>query len=222
MAFVGCSMCTDSVGGEHTAMHTSAPFKHSFAVLHGMILVAGIAVCFSMEYGNRKYSMIIKQTIEEWRTYHSILLLVKKTQGLFLDTTPYVAVGTVTVMLMSFCPPRPVLRRLTRQSGFVAVFAASLAILTSISLDLLEPWAFRHIESINGRIGIQPTFNLVLTITRNQGLPGVAVAAAWSVLWLGGRWRSAPGHLDAIGRALGYYWLAFIFLGKFFSVGHYY
>ena len=88
-------------------MRTAVPFKYSFAVLHGMILVAGIAVCFSMEYGNLKYSMVMNQAIAEWRTYHSILLLVKKAQGLFLDTTPYVAVGTVTVMLMSFCPPRP-------------------------------------------------------------------------------------------------------------------
>jgi hypothetical protein len=203
-------------------MRTSARFNFKFALLHGMILVAGIAVCFSMRYAHLRYSLIIAQAIEEWRTQHSILLLVKKAQGLFLDTPPYVAIGTLTVWLMGFCPPRPALRRLTRQPGFVACFAASSVILASISLDLLELWAYSHIEVITARIGPQPSFNLVSTLTVNEQYPGYAVGVAWCLLWLGGRWRSDPSQLDALGRALGYYWLAFIILGKFFAVGHYY
>jgi hypothetical protein len=203
-------------------MRSSARFTFKFALLHGMIVVAGIAVCFSMRYGNLRYSLVISQAIEEWRTEHSILLLVKKAQGLFLDTPPYVAIGTLTVFLMGFCPPRPALRRLTRQPGFVACFAASSVILMSIALDLVELWAYRHVDVISARVGPQPFFNLVLTLTQNEQYPGYAVGVAWGLLWLGGRWRSDPSQLEGLGRALGYYWLAFIFLGKFFSVGHYY
>ncbi len=215
-------MSTDPDGREPFKMRTSARFNVKFALVHGMILVAGIAVCFSMRSGNMHYSMVISQAIEEWRIHHSILMLIKKAQGLFLDTPPYVAIGTVTVFLMGFCPPRPALRRLTRQPGFVACLAASLVILVSIALDLLELWAFSHVDSINARIGLQPSFNLVATLTMNEQYPGYAVGVAWSLLWLGGRWRSDPRQLDAFGRALGYYWLAFIILGRFFSVGHYY
>jgi hypothetical protein len=203
-------------------MRTSARFNLKFAVLHGMILVAGIAVCFSMRDGNLRYSWIISQAINEWRTEHSILMLVKKAQGLFLDTTPYIAIATLTVFLMGFCPSRPALRRLTRQPGFVACFAASSVILMSIALDLVELWAYSHIDVINVRVGPQPSFHLEITLTQNEQYPGYAVGVAWGLLWLGGRWRSDPSRLDALGRALGYYWLAFILLGKFFSAGHYY
>jgi hypothetical protein len=203
-------------------MRTSGRFKVKFALLHGMILVAGIAVCFSMRSHNLVYSIIISQAIEEWRTQHSLLLLAKKAQGLFLDAPPFVAICTLTVLLMCFCPPRPTLRRLSRRPGFVACFTASFVILISISLDLLELWAYDHVDVITTRVGFKPSFDLIGTLTMNEQYPGCAVGAAWGLLWLGGRWRSDPSRLDALGRALGYYWLAFIFLGKFFSVGHYY
>jgi hypothetical protein len=166
--------------------------------------------------------MVINQAIEEWRTLHSILLLAKKMQGLFLDTPPYVAILTLTVCLIRFCPPRPAFRRLTRQPGFVACFAAACVILVSISLDLFKLWAYDNLAGINARLGPQPAFYLERTLTENEQYPGYAVGAAWGLLWLGRRWRSDPSRFDALGRTLGYYWLAFIFLGKFFSMGHSY
>ena len=37
-----------------------------------------------------------------------------------------------------------------------------------------------------------------------------AVAAAWSLLFLSGRWRSDSGWLDRMGRLMGWFWLAII------------
>ena len=203
-------------------MRTSTRFNVKFALLHAMILVAGLAFLFSMRPRNQAYSMVINQAIEEWKSQHSILLLAKKGQGLFLDTPPYVSIITLTVCLIGFCPPRPSLRRLTRQPGFLACFSASFVILLSIALDLLEVMAWGHLDAFTIRSGLRPEFNLLHTLVETEQYPGYGVALAWTVLWLGGRRRAEPRRLDAVGRALGYYWLAFIVLGKFFAKGHFY
>ncbi len=209
-------------------MTAPSRFSVKFALLHGMILVAGLAVCLSMRPRNQAYSMVINQAIEEWKSQHSILLLAKKGQGLFLDTPPYVAIVTLTVLMLRSCPPRPTFRRLARQPGFVACFAASFVIMMGIALDLLEVAAWGHLDAFTVRTGGQrPFFDLIRTITEAEQYPGHGVAVAWALLWLGGRRRpdstsSSSSRLEGVGRALGYYWLAFIVLGKFFARGHFY
>jgi len=143
--------------------------------------------------------------------------LSTRVQRMILDTPPYVAIGTLTLLLIYFCPPRPGLRRLTRRPGFVACFAASLVILVSFSMDVLELLTHGNIASLYAHIGPHPVVQLEHSIEKAQQYPGYAVGAAWGLLWFGGRWRSEPSRLDALGRALGYYWLGFIVLGRFLS-----
>jgi hypothetical protein len=196
-------------------MRTAPRFK--FTLLHGIILVAGLALCFNMRWMRYKYWWNMSGAIQEWQSQHSALLLVTRARKILLDSPPYAAVGTLAIALMYFCPPRPSLRRLTGQPGFVACFAASVVILVSISLDAIELVARGNIPSLYARIGPSPHIQLERTLELSQQFPGYAVAAVWGLLWLGRRWRSNPGRLEAVGRALGYYWLGFIVLGRFMS-----
>jgi hypothetical protein len=58
--------------------------------------------------------------------------------------------------------------------------------------------------------------------TQLKGLPseiGCAVAAAWTVQAISGRWRRKPSWVDRMGRTLGWFWIATVPL-SWFSTYH--
>ena len=103
--------------------------------------------------------------------------------------------------------PRPALSEVFKQPGMVACSAACLSMLF-------------------GALLVLPTIRLLIAGSVKTSLARVvegnvvsnfavahAVVGAWMALWLSGSWKSEPGWIDGMGRALGVYWvLSLVFL----------
>lgn len=125
----------------------SLPSPLRFRMLHGLILVAGIAGCLSMRRTATGYYYELRVMIQEWHAGHSILLALSRVPKLVSESAPWMAAWTLTFLAMNLCPPRPQLKALIRQPGFVALFAASFPIMMVVGLDgidrLASHWIFR-------------------------------------------------------------------------------
>jgi hypothetical protein len=125
---------------------------------------------------------------------------------------PLIAAWTVALPALWICQPCPPFHRLVLQPGMAACTAATLALAISALYRIAEVAA--HAVSLGqplsfGDRGIWASISLDL-IQRPSGV-GIAVAAVWSWMILGRRWRPQPTWIDRLGRALGVYWLMMIF-----------
>jgi hypothetical protein len=84
--------------------------------------------------------------------------------------------------------PRPALRRMACQPGFVACAALCLATLLEVDLSFLQLATIPAPASI--------------------ALPGAAVVASWTLLASLRLWRPEASWVDRAGRIVGAYWLA--------------
>jgi hypothetical protein len=119
--------------------------------------------------------------------------------------------------------PRVPLRRLVRQPGFVAAGAVALVaairlmgFLTLIARTLVNraPFllffdAFTVKSLFRSPVPVAAIFDTAYFAATAYGT-STAVAAAWLLLAVSGRWRSEPDWLDRFGRALGAFWIAVI------------
>ena len=115
------------------------------------------------------------------------------------------SLATLTLLVLTLCPPRPRLMALARRPGFVALFAAMVPIAIVVGLDVVDHAASHWLFSSSVRINMpnRMPFNLELLINDARGLPGYSVAAAWGLLWIGRRWRTAPSWIDVVGTGRG-------------------
>jgi hypothetical protein len=107
---------------------------------------------------------------------------------------------TVAIFLVGLRQPRPPLRRLVLQPGMAACGAVVLWV------------GFKTLLLLAMMIGV-PQKRRLVTAFLGDGVALVswaapAVAGAWLVLALSGRWRPTQGWIDRCGRALGVSWLA--------------
>jgi hypothetical protein len=126
---------------------------------------------------------------------------------LLYSASYFAAAWSLALLALRLRRPRPRLRRLTRQPGMVA--GAAAAVVLSIRM-----------VNIGIMLGVYAAWvpeTPVLAVLENYGeLPyipaevGCAVAAAWVVQGLSGRWHAEPSWLDRAGRALGFFWIAMI------------
>ena len=56
------------------------PASHKLRMLHGMILVAGVAACLSLRWTIGVYGVEVRNAIHEWHASRSILLLLSACQ----------------------------------------------------------------------------------------------------------------------------------------------
>lgn len=118
--------------------------------------------------------------------------------GRILRTFPYVFLGsspllvsvTIAVMAMRLLQPRPPLRWIARQPGFVAC----LSVTTCLALEVVPVLC----------MGLNHGF--VFLVCWVQGM-GWSVGAGWMILFVGGRWQADPHWIDRAGRILGLAWL---------------
>jgi hypothetical protein len=107
---------------------------------------------------------------------------------------------TVAVFLLGLRQPRPPLRRLILQPGMAACGAVvlwlGLKTLLLLAMMIGEPWKRRMVRSYLGD-------GVALV---SWAAP--AVAGAWLILAISGRWRPVRGWIDRCGRAIGVSWLA--------------
>ena len=187
-------------------------------MLHGLILVAGIAGCLSMRWTATGYYYELRVMIQEWHAGHSILLALSRVPKLVSESAPWMAAWTLTFLAMNLCPPRPQLKALIRQPGFVALFAASFPIMMVVGLDgidrLASHWIFRG--SIYLPAARRP-FDVEDLLQGARALPGYAVGASWALLAMGRRWRRAGSRIEVAGRLLGFYWMGMTLLAKFYA-----
>jgi hypothetical protein len=164
-----------------------------FSVLDAMILVAATAVgfagirAFSPAFYSYQYTPIPPPP---WLNWSAVVL---SNWAFYLSPLP--AAWTLAALVLRLRPPRPPLRRLMRQPGAVAVFAAMMLILVGVIHYLLD----LHNPSLHGVPFEYTSFSL-----------GCGVGAAWWILALSMRWRAERSWIDRLGRVLGAYWIVMV------------
>lgn len=115
-----------------------------------------------------------------------------------------VATVTIALVLLRAFPPRPGIRRLTRQPGAVACWAVMVA----VAFEMLSK--FSDVVHIL-RFGGDPWFDLWRTTPWNiQGSSeSLAVSVAWLLLMGSRRWKPERSWIDRVGIILGVFWLVF-------------
>jgi hypothetical protein len=124
-------------------------------------------------------------------------------------TLPFLASGSLALLVLSLRHPRPPFWRLARRPGWLACAVASAVVLGAMAGALVSalPVAFTQGPAA---AGLTPSrfFDPLFDLLTDWGyLIGLAVAVAWVVLGYLGKWRSEPGWDDRLGRALGWGWV---------------
>lgn len=171
-----------------------------------MILVAGAAVSFWIT--PEHLSVGILKILDSVVRNPSVRLTLYRISRVLSDPVqPIVAVWTLTILVLTLSRRRGPVRRLACQPGFVACSSAALAILIVGSLNLIT----LKVNTVDGLpLSVYAQVYLGKALTFDRAECGIAVAAAWLTLFLGGRWRSRPDWVDWCGRVLGCFWIAMI------------
>ena len=197
-----------------------------FTVTDAMILVAATAgwLMFFKEF--------VGETSEQFSSDGPITRLTLSGCAMLaaISAAPIVSVGSVTLLALKLRKPRPRLRRLVRQPGVVACGAVTMVLLfraAGLALDLavFEPSDVLIGISFGASRSIDhtPVYATTASSFIYLGSPGLqtfgwnvelgtAVASAWLLLAVSGRWRAEPGWLDRLGRILGAYWVGMLAL----------
>jgi hypothetical protein len=189
-------------------------------LLDVMALIAATAVGFSLA---RTYSQaVLGNDLKPYPFLPRVLLTI---WAYLLAILPVPAMWSIAVLGLSLRRPRRDLRRLTRQPGFVACGAVTLVsairlmgFLTLLARTLGNRFytmsiavgdTFSVTVSYPGPVNSATVYNSAYFASSAFGM-SMAVAAAWLLLTVSGRWRSEPAWLDRLGRGLGAYWIAVI------------
>lgn len=126
-------------------------------------------------------------------------------------TVPFACPLTLAVLLLRFRRPRPGIRRLTRQPGLAACFTAAVTLIPSLvglvgTALVRGQTPTRFPQTTEMERWISYAFILVPAYT------GAAVLGAWGLLLVSRRWRAEPSWIDRLGRVIGAYWIALVFL----------
>lgn len=139
--------------------------------------------------------------IHTWTTWD----LIVTCSDISVFVLPLVTPWTLLLLALRMRPPRPTWRRIWRQPGMVACLAvlfgwtwSGLALILALDVGYLarpgrtlrpEEWAQKYLSD--------EVFMYV----------GLAVAAAWFVQYVGGRWRRWADWIDLMGRLVGVCWI---------------
>ena len=128
---------------------------------------------------------------------------------------PVFASLSVAILLHRLRRPRPSLRRLSRQPGFIA----GLTTVIVLVIRTANLFAVAGVQILNMPKGMfLGCLRYVPMAGEIKFVPseiGCAVAAVWAIQWLGGRWRPEAGWVDRAGRFMGTMWIATIPLSWF-------
>jgi hypothetical protein len=122
---------------------------------------------------------------------------------------------TLGFLVLRMRRPRPRLGRLWRQPGFVATCAASTVIL----IILLEKFIWHRNNIMHYLEGDRLAY-LFQPALGSSPQPGPAVAAAWTILILSGRWRPEASWVDRCGRLIGGLWVLLALVFPIFAWFH--
>jgi hypothetical protein len=196
-------------------MPNPSPPRRRLTLVDGMALIAATAVGLgAMRARSGDLSPMLEMV--------SNVASLKEVFGLVVEVTffgfPLFATWTVALLILRLRAPRPSRRRLACQPGAMALASATLVValrLLEYALMVLETvalwgsdWSF---AAVSRAINV-----LYANMTEADTSPGLAVAAAWLTLIVGGRWRPEPTWIDRAGRLAGLAWLLLL-LSPFFQ-----
>jgi hypothetical protein len=174
----------------------SSTLARRLTILDVMVMVAGTAVGFA---GSR--------TLLSLQRMPSASLGVSALVG-----SPWVVVvPTLALVPIRLRRPRPDRDHLWRQPGWVACFAVALTLAIGVIQQFLSFVFFfiRRPGAVRGALLWSSFRELSLRLPQQAVF---AVAAAWAVLALGGRWSPEKSWIDRLGRLSGLYWIAVPFM----------
>lgn len=165
--------------------------RRRFQLIDGMILVAATALGFAYVHSNRATWYLWYMTQPGSHAFNA-----GKWMGIgLLFAIPVTLTWTLALLAIRLRTPRPPLRRLTRQPGFVACLAAVLSL--ALSCLTLIP------SLVSAKVRPNAAEYFLLNFTAE---PAFAVFGVWLALALSGRWRGEPGWVDRTGVFLGLSW----------------
>lgn len=112
---------------------------------------------------------------------------------------------TLALPILRLRRPRPRWRRLALQPGLTACLAAIFGMALGVVVMGLTVLT-RQFMTVTLRRGWSDWLRLYL-LDEIIGYAGLAVASAWSLQALSGRWRPTPDAIDRLGRAVGVLWI---------------
>jgi hypothetical protein len=140
-------------------------------------------------------------------------------QTILMFLSPYIALWTVSLLIMRLIPPRPTLKRIGRQPGTVAAVAACavliliagwLALTTYAGILMYSTMGYEYPSGRGMGSGFLVHGNRIgSAIVAYGDRIAVAVAGAWIALAASGRWRPERSWIDQLGRAVGWVWIVF-------------
>jgi hypothetical protein len=169
--------------------------RRRFTIADGMILLAATAVGLALARAVADWSLERLSNPTFPASIRRVFLLQAWTIGMDYLTLTW----GLTLPILRLRPPRPGRRRLLREPGLIACGAAAFAAAFGIAMrlpTLLLPMAGFRTDPRQWVVSLLST-----------GSIGLAVAAAWSLQFLSGRWRPVPNWIDRSGRALGLFWI---------------
>jgi hypothetical protein len=131
--------------------------------------------------------------------FHQRLELV---EGWMMGLPYFLAILSFGLLLLRL-RDRPVGR--IRCAGRSPGAVASLAVLISVSLDVLHALIVFPVGIIED--GFEESYYHLLYMQISGQNAALAVAVAWALLVISGRWRREPGWLDVAGIVVGAVWL---------------
>jgi glucan phosphoethanolaminetransferase (alkaline phosphatase superfamily) len=170
-----------------------------FTLLDTMILVAATACGLGVDgalnalirSANGLDSMDMLGSLFGARKYPVLAVLS------MMMTMPVAAAWTLALVPLGLLRPRPRLRRLARQPGWMAACAFSLALAFSSVVFVGLVAVIGPTQSI-ALIDVSPLLAIIFA---------PAIGATWLSLIVGRRWRPERSWLDRSGRALGVFWI---------------
>jgi hypothetical protein len=165
--------------------------ERPFTLIDAMILVAATAVGFGILRDWAAPAI--------WYPWPRLRSIVDFTHVVLGMMNLYWTIAVVGIRLRR---PRPSLRRLGRQPGFVAGVAV---LLMTLIYNLLRLYMILGPR----RVLWERLYAFVLNLSSVQSI-APAVAVAWMVLAVSGRWRPDSGWIDRLGRCVGFLWLGLL------------
>lgn len=203
------------------------PHDRRFSVADGLVLIGASAIGLALVRGwryPRWCGLMIgffpgSMQSPGRRTLHAIQVAVSW-------AIPFAMSLTVACLVLRLRSPRPSLRRVARHPGTVACLAALAAMAFRMGEEVFL-WVLGYLTRPQSIVHLpSPPFirfdnpglhrpagewlrNALLEMFPNlvSASVVVAIAVAWCVLRVSGRWRPAAGWIDRFGRWLGWFWI---------------
>ncbi len=179
----------------------------------GLILIAGFAVGLASSIRlvrlqtkaglGEAFAVSLAELGAEGPSFRRVSNLARLCTEVYIHFVPFLIAFSIALLLCRLLPPRPPLRRIAREPGFVATAAiacGALVFLPAIVRAILRQYVLAE-------PGID-VLRYLPTVARTMNLTSASsVLAAWVVLAVSGRWRSRCDWVDRLGRIFAVVWL---------------